>query len=228
MNLIKQDTQSIISIAYGYCHCGCGYKTNIHTYNHSERKTIAGTPRKYINGHKKKGSGMGLYVDAVPFKIDGVYCRLIPVGKEFYAIVDESDYRWLVRWRWISARSTKNIVYACRSRMVKGKIENMYMHFQIHPPPRGKQVDHISTVSLDNRRKNLRHATPAQQAANRNKSSNNTSGFKGVHKAGNQYYVSSIMVNGISIYLGRSKDPEVLAARYREMAVKHLGEFARF
>lgn len=38
-------------IPYGYCHCGCGQKTQINTHNDASKGWIAGHPRSYIRGH---------------------------------------------------------------------------------------------------------------------------------------------------------------------------------
>lgn len=38
-------------ISYGYCACGCGYKTNIAKTTDHRKKIKRGEPRKYINGH---------------------------------------------------------------------------------------------------------------------------------------------------------------------------------
>lgn len=38
-------------IPYGYCHCGCGQKTNIITKNHTKSGLVKGEPRRYIYQH---------------------------------------------------------------------------------------------------------------------------------------------------------------------------------
>ncbi len=54
------------------------------------------------------------------------------------------------------------------------------MHRQILDPDKTEQIDHINRNGLDNRRGNLRIATPAQNVYNRGLQDNNTSGFMGV------------------------------------------------
>ncbi len=44
-------TGSNSSIPYGYCHCGCGRKTNIATYNSKRQGVIKGEPLAYLVGH---------------------------------------------------------------------------------------------------------------------------------------------------------------------------------
>jgi hypothetical protein len=45
-------------IPYGYCHCGCGRKTNIAHQSSTEKGWIRGQPRKFIRGHRQR---LGLY-----------------------------------------------------------------------------------------------------------------------------------------------------------------------
>ena len=54
-----------------------------------------------------------------------------------------------------------------------------------------EQLDHINRDTLDNRIENLREANAAQNACNRSKFANNTSGAKGVswHKAQQKWFV---------------------------------------
>lgn len=64
-------------------------------------------------------------------------------------------------------------------------------------------VDHKDGNKLNNNKSNLRWATYQENSQNRNKSSNNTSGVKGIsyHKRDNKYQ-AYITVDGIRTYLG--------------------------
>lgn len=41
-------------IPYGYCHCGCGQKTSISTFNDSRNGYKKGEPKRFINHHQVK------------------------------------------------------------------------------------------------------------------------------------------------------------------------------
>lgn len=93
--------------------------------------------------------------------------------------------------------------------------------------------DHINRDTLDNRRCNLRIDTCNRNYFNRNKHSNNTTGYKGVSTLKRReklYYVTSIMYNGNKRHLGCfSHDPDGLikaALAYNEAALKYHGEYA--
>lgn len=44
-------------IEYGYCHCGCGMKTNFARENNSKRRWIKGKPIMFINHHNRRKIG---------------------------------------------------------------------------------------------------------------------------------------------------------------------------
>ena len=44
-------------VPYGYCHCGCGQKTNISKYNSPKHGWIKGQPRKFLMGHEARLRG---------------------------------------------------------------------------------------------------------------------------------------------------------------------------
>lgn len=81
-------------------------------------------------------------------------------------------------------------------------------------------VDHINHNTLDNRKSNLRVCTNAENSRNQILSSNNTSGYKGVTKAGNRW-VAKISFNGKLIHLGTYNTPEEAAQAY-DIAAKAL------
>ena len=42
------------TIPYGFCHCGCGRKTNIATENSKEGHYLRGEPRRFLAGHSHR------------------------------------------------------------------------------------------------------------------------------------------------------------------------------
>jgi hypothetical protein len=66
-------------VPYGHCHCGCGQTTRVSTVNMTWNGDVRGKHKRFLKGHCNR-----LRTDtaiAVPFKIDCVYCRLIPLTK---------------------------------------------------------------------------------------------------------------------------------------------------
>ena len=90
-------------------------------------------------------------------------------------------------------------------------------------------VDHRNHNKLDNRRENIRIATPAQNLAN--SKARGTSGFKGVSVTSDvkgKPYQAKIKSNGKTQYLGHFSTPEEAHEAYCVAATKAHGEFARF
>lgn len=88
-----------------------------------------------------------------------------------------------------------------------------------------RQVDHKNTNTADNRWENLRLATPSQNGANKGKTKSNTSGYKGVSKAGKKW-AAHICCQGRNYYLGLFLEPEDAHEAYKKAATKLFGEFA--
>jgi hypothetical protein len=93
------------------------------------------------------------------------------------------------------------------------------------PPGR---LDHKDLKRGNNKWKNLRLATPAQNLQNIGVSAHNTTGRKGVswHKASRRYR-ASIRANGKQIHLGNFDTIEEAAAAYATAAQIYFGEFVR-
>jgi hypothetical protein len=89
-------------------------------------------------------------------------------------------------------------------------------------------VDHVDTNGLNNRWKNLRIATDAENIMNSKLSRANTSGIKGVSfDRQNSKWRAHIMVGRKCFNLGRYKSfDDAVAARMRSAELMH-GEFAR-
>lgn len=89
-----------------------------------------------------------------------------------------------------------------------------------------KHIDHINCNKADNRFKNLREATNAENVMNSGIRSNNTSGFKGVKWNKNRNkWVADCTANGKRHYLGYFSKIDDAVEAYKQCAMKIHGEF---
>lgn len=207
----------------GRCHCGCGRQTRIANRGNRSHGYIAGLPRPYVRGHRRPV--LHAPVIAMPFRIDGVYCRVIPLTRGYWAIVDAVDYPRLAVHKW-QAMNLDGRIVAGRSISSPHKTVR-YMHHEVLAPTPGFETDHANRIAIDNRRANLRYATRQQNARNRGTGARNTSGFKGVslHRQTGKWR-ATIRVNGNLISLGLFAASEDAARAYNSAALQHFGEFA--
>lgn len=224
-------TLSNNDIPLGDCQCGCGTKTNIVKVTNLKLGRIAGLPYRYASGHSPKIRRVMPVEDAIPFKIDGVYCRLVPLSREFYAIVWEIDYERVAIRKWY-AQPTPNGYYAVRrawkEENLTGRTEyRVRMHTFILPPPDGLTVDHISGCTLDNRRSNLRIATMLEQTRNRKRVSTTNHLWKGYVRTKSNKFQAHIYIDNKEVYGGIYETEMEAAIAHDALALKHFGEFAR-
>lgn len=108
-----------------------------------------------------------------------------------------------------------------------GQASSRTMHrWLVFGEAKGSGVDHRDGDKLNNRRCNLREATQRQNSKNTRLAKNNTSGFKGVSKAGPNRWRARITVDLKELNLGRFSSREEAAAAYDEAAVLFHGQFA--
>jgi len=96
--------------------------------------------------------------------------KKIPLSQGKFALVDDDDFEWLSQYKWYFHDG-----YAERNQKPR------FMSRLILDAPAFMQVDHKNGNPLDNRRENLRLATPAENCRNRKQQSNNTTGERGVY-----------------------------------------------
>jgi AP2 domain-containing protein len=145
---------------------------------------------------------------------------------------DLSDFIWGAR---LSSHYSKPSYIAARGVWNGEGMDSVVLHRVImerildSPLEPHELVDHENTNTLDDRRHNLRLASPSQNARNRGKTNKSTSGYKGVswNKRSNKW-VAQIVRNYKHIHLGYFDDPIEAYAAYCEAATKYHGEFARF
>jgi len=175
--------------------------------------------------------------------------KLIPLTQGKFAQVDDEDYDFLMQWKWFAHRDESRKAPAWYAERRDGTRNHIKMHRQLMGCIKGdkKVVDHENHDTLDNQRKNLRIATPKQNAVNTISRAGSSSGFLGVckyiqkcvrtnkRKPGIReyeytYWLSQICPDRTKIRLGLfpfTPEGELMAAMaYDSAAQKHFGEFA--
>ena len=162
--------------------------------------------------------------------------KKIPLTQGKFALVDDEDYEWLMKWKWFARKDERNF-YAARNQSKKnGETKNkksrrlVSMHKVILKPRWNKLTDHIDGDGLNNQRDNLRSVTYSQNAMNRRKRKKTASSFKGVFSVSGykgKKWIAKIRINQKLKYLGISSSEVFCARLYNEAAIKNFGEYAR-
>ena len=148
-------------------------------------------------------------------------------GKNYEVAVDSADLKRLYWYEWTLSRPKGR-----ESFHVRATKHGPRLHRLVLDAPEGMIVDHIDQNPLNNRRSNLRLATPAQNVANtgarqRTRDGTPTSGFKGVslcRRSGR--FRAQVFVEGKSRSLGYFDSPDLAARAYDRAAEAEWGEFA--
>jgi len=149
--------------------------------------------------------------------------KLIPLTRGQFAQVDDADFDWLNQWKW-SAHWGRNKFYAARMENRK----TLLMHRVILGNLGCLDGEHKDGDGLNNQRWNLRPATRSQNSANRSKTVDNISGFKGVcWDRFAKKWKAQIKRAGKMFHLGRFTSTEEAAKAYDAAALDLFGEFAR-
>lgn len=188
-----------------------------------DRGGAGNTPRSVT----MKGRFMMLDYSTLPLFSLQPETREIPLTQGKVAIVDATDYEWLIQWKWYAR--CDYLWYAARqSSKSENKPMTVYMHREIMAARKGETVDHYDGNGLNNTRANLRFATIQQNNRNSRLSTKNTSGYKGVSfDKRNRKWKACIYVNRKQIYIGLYSTPEEAASAYDEAAKRHFSQFAR-
>ena len=153
----------------------------------------------------------------------------IPLNHGMTAYVDEADYHLVAgrTWTYRKPRRGRNTGYAITSETIAtGRRRQIAMHQLILPAPKGMYTDHIDRDGLNNRRLNLRIATPSQNGVNIRKRVSRT-GLLGVSlQTRGRQFSAQICFKQRDIFLGTFPSTEE-AARVRDAAAFLIhGEFA--
>lgn len=152
----------------------------------------------------------------------------IALSQGKFALVDAEDFEYLNQWKWYAQwMSSTRSFYARRNFNTGSGRTTLHMHRVILGITDTEvQVDHINHNTLDNRKHNLRICAKHENTKNKKKSSNNTSGFKGVTWDSRRgQWKAKIGYNGKSIHIGYYDDPYAAAKAYDSASNKYHGEF---
>jgi hypothetical protein len=147
-------------------------------------------------------------------------------------IVSYDSQTGLLHWKcdhkYFSAIKAGDVVgknsmkHGYRTTAINGK--QYYQHrlvwLYIHGEWPKSDIDHVNGDKSDNRIENLRLATKSQNAHNKKKFRNNTSGFVGAYKHWSGRWYSLIMIEGKSKYLGCFATAEEAGKAYAEAKQK--------
>lgn len=160
----------------------------------------------------------------------------ITLNDGFVTTIDDCDADLApLEWRAVKAKkSNKHYVYRNigepknRSKELLHRIIlERIIGRPLIPGKGGEYCDHIDNNPLNNRRENLRLATPLQNSQY-SKSRNPMSGRRGVYPAGKRGWKACLKIDGKLCNLGFFTDPDEAYAVICEALIKHRGEFARF
>lgn len=136
-------------------------------------------------------------------------------------IFDIDDYEKVKKYHWYEESNG----YIRSSG--KKKEDRFHIHRLIMGFPEGMNIDHINHNTFDNRKSNLRVVTASQNAMNRIKSSNNTSGISGVVWVKNRNkWKSQIKLNDQLIFLGEYDKFEDAEKARKQAEEKYFGEYS--
>jgi len=107
--------------------------------------------------------------------------KLLEITRGLKVKLDKADYLWISQYSWF-VYEHHGTTYAAREIKRNGKRGLLKMHraiLGVIDP--SIQVDHLNGDGLDNRRCNLRLASPIEQRFNSKVRKDNTSGYPGVY-----------------------------------------------
>lgn len=148
--------------------------------------------------------------------------KKLPLTRGLLAIVDDDVYKWASIEHWHANFPEKNGKPYARNG------SGVYLHKKILGLPAVSQGDHRDGNTLDCRRKNLRIATPAQNAQGfKKKRDGLTSRFRGVRwNKLRRSWSAQITFKYKAMHLGVFASEVAAAFAYDEAAKRHFKEFA--
>jgi hypothetical protein len=152
----------------------------------------------------------------------------IPLTQGKTALIDADDYSIVAPYKWFAHVDRKGHAYAyANTTLPNGKRTTLIMHRLLLGARPGQIVDHRSGDGLDNRRCNIRLATPQENSRNRRPYRNSSSQYRGVTlRTRSGRWHAQIFVSGNRIHLGDYIHERDAAMAYDAAARQLFGDFA--
>jgi len=159
---------------------------------------------------------------------------MIYIGKGKWAVIDREDYDTVRDFNWhlgTKGYAQTSFYDAEKYNKETNGTRTARLHRLILGVVGGVKVDHVDRNKLNNRRRNLRPCSNAENLRNRGackvRKSEITSTHKGIYfERKKRLWRVKIVVDGRRIHGGRFKSETDAARKYNELAIIHHGEFA--
>ena len=143
------------------------------------------------------------------------------MNARFVAIVDDDIYPIAAEYQWwwrAQADGRRGYVISY------GETPPIRLHHLVLPRRAGYLIDHVNFSTLDNRRANLRYASPSESSAHTRRKGG-SSRYRGVFRERGGF-AARIQSDGVRRRLGRFTDEREAARAFDRAALQAFGEFA--